>query len=128
MTVNNLEKKFNEKKLLGNLCFNDTGAIVGVIGPNGAGKTTLCNILTGSITPDEGNIEVGEIMKLALQAKVEGLDDKKTVWEELSEGKRTTIGEFEINSRAYCGRFNFRGNDQQKFVDQLRAGSVTDCT
>ena len=80
--------------------------------------------MTGSITPDEGNIEVGETVKFGFVSQGrEGLDDKKTVWEELSGGRDVlTIGEFEINSRAYCGRFNFRGNDQQKFVDQLSGG------
>ena len=125
LTVNNLGKNYSKKKLFENLCFDvPAGAIVGVIGPNGAGKTSLCNILTGSITPDEGNVEVGETVKFGFVSQGrEGLDDSKTVWEELSGGQDILkIGEFEINSRAYCGRFNFRGNNQQKFVNQLSGG------
>ena len=125
LKVNNLKKTFLEKKLFDNLSFDvPAGAVVGVIGPNGAGKTTLCNMLTGSIAPDEGNVEVGETVKFGFVSQGrDGLDAKKTVWEELSGGQDILkIGDFEINSRAYCGRFNFKGNDQQKFVSQLSGG------
>ena len=125
LSVDNLEKSIEGKKLFDSLCFEvPPGAIVGVIGPNGAGKTTLCEMLTGLVEPDNGKVEKGDTVKFGFVSQGrEGLDDSKTVWEELSGGQDILkIEDFEINSRAYCGRFNFKGNDQQKFVKQLSGG------
>ena len=125
LSVDNLEKSMEGKKLFDSLCFEvPPGAIVGVIGPNGAGKTTLCEMLTGLVEPDNGKVEKGDTVKFGFVSQGrEGLDDSKTVWEELSGGQDILkIEDFEINSRAYCGRFNFKGNDQQKFVKQLSGG------
>jgi ATPase subunit of ABC transporter with duplicated ATPase domains len=99
-------------------------AIVGIIGPNGAGKTTLFNMITGKDKPDTGTVEVGESVKVAYVGQVrDELDDKKTVWEEVSDGlDMITVGEYTTPSRAYIGRFNFKGQDQQKLVGSLSGG------
>lgn len=123
--VNNISKSFGDRLLYENLSFTvPPMAIVGIIGPNGAGKTTLFNMITGKDKPDTGTIEVGESVKVAYVGQVrDELDDNKTVWEEVSDGlDMITVGEYTTPSRAYIGRFNFKGQDQQKRVGQLSGG------
>jgi len=100
------------------------GGIVGVIGPNGAGKTTLFRMLTGQEQPDEGSISYGETVDLAyVDQSRDALDPKKTVWEEISGGAEIIqLGDAQMNSRAYCSAFNFKGGDQQKTVGLLSGG------
>ena len=100
------------------------GAIVGIIGPNGAGKSTLFRMIAGKEQPDAGEIAIGPSVKLALvDQSREALDNSKTVWEDVSGGlDLLQVGRFEMNSRAYLGRFNFKGGDQQKNVGQLSGG------
>jgi ATP-binding cassette ChvD family protein len=121
-----LGKAFGDKLLIEGLSFKlPPGGIVGVIGPNGAGKTTLFKMLTGQETPDAGTIKVGETVKISYVDQSRGhLDDKKTVWEEISGGLDQMLlgGKREIPSRAYCGWFNFKGADQQKKVGLLSGG------
>ncbi len=123
--VNNISKSFGDRLLYENLSFTvPPMAIVGIIGPNGAGKTTLFNMITGKDKPDTGTVEVGESVKVAYVGQVrDELDDNKTVWEEVSDGlDMITVGEYTTPSRAYIGRFNFKGQDQQKRVGQLSGG------
>jgi ATP-binding cassette ChvD family protein len=117
-------KAFGDKVLYDNLSFNlPKGGIVGVIGPNGAGKTTLFRMIVGKEKPDSGTIKVGETVKLGYVDQDRTLDANKTVWEVISDEKDTIqLGKSEINSRAYCGRFNFGGSDQQKKVKDLSGG------
>jgi ATP-binding cassette ChvD family protein len=120
-----LNKAFGDKLLIENLSFKlPPGGIVGVIGPNGAGKTTLFRMITGQEQPDGGAIKVGESVQLGyVDQSRDALDDKKTVWEEISGGNEVIyLGKREINSRAYCGAFNFKGADQQKKVGMLSGG------
>ncbi len=120
-----LRKAYGDRLLFDGLSFNlPPGGIVGVIGANGAGKTTLFKLLTGQEQPDAGTIKVGHTVEFAyVDQSRDALDPKKTVWEEISGGHDIlTIGEYELQSRAYCGRFNFRGGDQQKHVGQLSGG------
>ncbi len=120
-----LTKAYGDKLLVDDLTFTlPPGGIVGVIGANGAGKSTLFKMLTGQEQPDSGEIKVGHTVEFAyVDQSRDALDDSKTVWEEVSGGHDIlTIGEFEIQSRAYCGRFNFRGQDQQKRIGQLSGG------
>jgi len=120
-----LSKRFGDKVLYENLSFNlPRGGIVGVIGPNGAGKTTLFRMLTGSVEPDGGELRIGETVQIAsVDQSRDSLDDGKTVWEEISDGQDIiTVGKVELNSRTYVSRFNFTGNDQQKFVGALSGG------
>jgi len=124
--ANRITKSFGDKLLFQDLSFNiPPGGIVGIIGGNGVGKTTLFKLLTGQEKPDEGMIRMGETVKLAYvdQAR-DVLDPQKTVWEEISDGKNETIllGNREVQSRAYCARFNFTGGDQQKKVGVLSGG------
>jgi ATPase subunit of ABC transporter with duplicated ATPase domains len=100
------------------------GGIVGVIGPNGAGKTTLFRMITGPEKPDAGQIRIGETVKLGyVDQSRDTLEGKNSVWEEISGGKDVlALGKREVNSRAYCSAFNFRGADQQKKVGQLSGG------
>lgn len=123
--VKNIVKAFGEKVLIDDLSFNlPPGGIVGVIGSNGAGKTTLFNMLTGVEKPDAGEITVGSTVDIAyVDQSRETLNDNNTVWQEISGGHDIlAIGEYELQSRAYCGRFNFKGTDQQKHIGQLSGG------
>jgi ATPase subunit of ABC transporter with duplicated ATPase domains len=123
--ASHLKKGFGDKLLVEDLSFNlPKGGIVGIIGPNGAGKTTLFRMLTGAEQPDSGELRIGETVKIAcVDQSRDALDDKKTVWEEISDGQDIiTIGRYEINSRTYVSRFNFSGSDQQKFVGDLSGG------
>jgi ATP-binding cassette ChvD family protein len=120
-----LTKGFGEKILIDDLTFKlPPGGIVGVIGPNGAGKTTLFRMITGQEKPDRGEIEIGESVHLGyVDQSRDSLEAGKTVWEEISGGNEVIyLGKREINSRAYCGAFNFKGPDQQKKVGQLSGG------
>ena len=123
--ADNLKKAFGDKLLYENLSFKlPPGGIVGVIGPNGAGKTTLFRILTGQENPDEGDMRVGETVKLGyIDQTREDLDGAKNVWEEISGGLDVIqLGKREVPSRAYVGWFNFKGGDQQKKVGNLSGG------
>ena len=118
-------KAFNEKLLYEDLSFRiPAGAIVGVIGPNGAGKTTLFKLISGEEKPDNGEIAIGKTVQISyVDQNRDDLDGSKTVWEEVSDGLDTiTVGTFEMPSRSYVGRFNFKGSDQQKFVKDLSGG------
>ena len=120
-----LSKAFGDRLLIENLSFKlPPGGIVGVIGPNGAGKTTLFRMITGQETPDAGKIAVGESVQLGyVDQSRDALHADKTVWEEVSGGNDVIyLGKREINSRAYCSAFNFKGPDQQKKVGQLSGG------
>ena len=120
-----LAKGYAHKALYEDLNFNlPTGAILGIIGPNGAGKSTLFNILAGKDTPDAGNIEIGDTVQIAfVDQSRDALDANKTVWEEVSDGlDNIIVGNYTIPSRAYLGRFNFKGADQQKRVGDLSGG------
>jgi ATP-binding cassette ChvD family protein len=121
----NLSKGFGDRLLIDNLSFKlPPGGIVGVIGPNGAGKTTLFRMITGQEKPDAGEIKIGESVQLGyVDQSRDALNDKATVWEEISGGNDILyLGKREINSRAYCSAFNFRGSDQQKKVGMLSGG------
>jgi sulfate-transporting ATPase len=123
--ANNLSKRFGDRILFENLSFNmPKGAIVGIIGPNGAGKSTLFKILNGQETADSGDVRMGETVQLAyVDQSRDSLNGKNTVWQEISNGQDImTIGTFQMPSRAYVGRFNFKGNDQQKFIQDLSGG------
>ena len=120
-----IRKAFGDNLLYENLSFNlPKGGIVGVIGPNGAGKTTLFRLITGQEQPDAGQFRIGETVQVAcVDQSRDALDDTKTVWEEVSDGQDIiTVGRFEMPSRAYCGRFNFKGGDQQKRIGDLSGG------
>jgi len=123
--VDHLSKSFGDRLLIDDLSFSvPPGAIVGVIGANGAGKTTLFRMLTGHDKPDQGTIRIGDTVDFAyVDQSRDSLEGKNTVWQEISGGHDIlTIGEYELQSRAYCGRFNFKGTDQQKHVGQLSGG------
>ena len=123
--VQNLTKSYGDRTLIDDLSFSiPKGAIVGIIGANGAGKSTLFRMLSGQEQPDSGSVIMGETVVLASVDQFrDSMDDKKTVWEEVSNGQDIlTIGNFEIPSRAYVGRFNFKGVDQQKRVGELSGG------
>jgi ATP-binding cassette ChvD family protein len=120
-----LTKGFGDNLLIDDLTFKlPPGGIVGVIGPNGAGKTTLFRMITGQEKPDKGTIKIGESVHLGyVDQSRDSLDGKKSVWEEISGGlDQLQLGKREVNSRAYCSAFNFRGADQQKKVGQLSGG------
>jgi ATP-binding cassette ChvD family protein len=120
-----LSKGFGDNLLIDDLTFKlPPGGIVGVIGPNGAGKTTLFRMITGQEKPDKGTIKIGESVRLGyVDQSRDSLDGKKTVWEEISEGNdMILLGKKEMNSRAYCASFNFKGADQQKKVGSLSGG------
>ncbi|MEM7525107.1 MAG: ATP-binding cassette domain-containing protein, partial [Pseudomonadota bacterium] len=120
-----ISKAFGDNLLISDLSFSlPPGGIVGVIGPNGAGKSTLFRMMTGQETPDSGSIEFGDTVQLSyVDQSRDALDPKKTVWEVISDGLDIVkLGEAEMNSRAYCGAFNFKGGDQQKPVGLLSGG------
>ena len=120
-----IQKAFDEKVLIESLSFQlPAGGIVGIIGPNGAGKTTLFNMITGHEKIDAGEIRLGETVKIAsVDQSRDSLDDNKTIWEEISDGQDIiTVGKYETPSRAYVGRFNFRGTEQQKKIGLLSGG------
>jgi len=120
-----LSKAYGDRLLIDDLSFKlPPGGIVGVIGPNGAGKTTLFRMITGQEKPDNGTITIGESVHLGyVDQSRDALDGKKTVWEEVSGGNEVIyLGKREINSRAYCSNFNFKGADQQKKVGSLSGG------
>jgi len=118
-------KSFGDRVLIDNLSFKvPAGAIVGIIGPNGAGKSTLFKLITGKEQPDAGEVTIGKTVKIsAVDQSRDGLAGDKTVWEDISGGlDHITVGKFQMPSRAYCGRFNFSGGDQQKLVKNLSGG------
>ena len=123
--IDQLTKSFGDKLLIDNLSFSlPPGAIVGIIGANGAGKTTLFRMLVGAESPDQGSILIGETVKIAyVDQSRDALDDNQTVWEEISDRQDTLeIGPYQTPSRAYVSRFNFKGSDQQKRVQDLSGG------
>ena len=125
LEVDNLKKAFGDKLLIEGLSFQlPAGGIVGVIGPNGAGKTTLFRMINGTEKPDDGTIRLGDTVQLAsVDQSRDSLNDDKTVWEEISDGLDLIhVGNYETSSRAYVGRFNFRGQDQQKKIGLLSGG------
>lgn len=118
-------KSFGDRVLIDNLSFKvPAGAIVGIIGPNGAGKSTLFKLITGKEQPDAGTVKIGSTVKLSIvDQSRDALEGDKTVWEDVSGGlDNLLIGKYVIPSRAYLGRFNFKGNDQQKLVKNLSGG------
>ena len=120
-----VSKAFGDRLLIDNLSFKvPPGAIVGIIGPNGAGKSTIFRMITGTETPDSGTVKIGPTVQLAhVEQSRDALEDKKNVWEAVSGGADIlTVGRFEVQSRAYIGRFNFKGSDQQKLVGSLSGG------
>ena len=125
MVAEALNKKYGDRLLIDDLSFKlPPGGIVGVIGPNGAGKTTLFRMITGQEQPDAGSITVGETVKLGyVDQSRDALNPDKTVWEEISGGADVIyLGKKEVNSRAYCSSFNFKGGDQQQKVGSLSGG------
>lgn len=124
ISAEDISKSFDGRLLYEGLNFTvPPGAIVGVIGGNGAGKSTLFKMIAGQEEPDTGTIRIGETVKAAFVGQMRELDGEKTVWQEISDGFDTiTIGTYETSSRAYIGRFNFKGSDQQKFVKHLSGG------
>jgi energy-dependent translational throttle protein EttA len=120
----NVSKGYGERLLVDNLSFIvPAGAIVGIIGPNGAGKSTIFRMITGTEKPDSGEVKIGHTVQLSFVDQTRKLPDKKNVWEAVSNGQDIlAIGKFEIQSRAYLGRFNFKGGDQQKLVGNLSGG------
>jgi ATP-binding cassette ChvD family protein len=125
LEVNNLCKGFDEKTLIDNLSFSvPKGSIVGIIGGNGAGKTTFLRMLVGDEKPDSGSIELGDTVALSyVDQSRDALNGDNTVWQEISDGhEQLVIGRYEVSSRSYASRFNFRGGDQQKFVKDLSGG------
>lgn len=123
--ANHLQKSFGDKCLVDDLSFNlPQGGIVGIIGPNGAGKSTLFKMLVGQEKPDSGELRVGETVEIAyVDQSRDSFDDSKTVWQEISDDSDTiTVGQYQVSSRQYVGRFNFKGGDQQKFIKDLSGG------
>ena len=121
----NVSKSFGDRLLIDNLSFKvPAGAIVGIIGPNGAGKSTLFKLIAGKEQPDSGDIKVGQTVRMAfVDQSRDDLANNKTVWEDISDGLDIiTVGKFQMPSRAYAGRFNFNGQDQQKKVGMLSGG------
>ncbi|MCV6621925.1 MAG: energy-dependent translational throttle protein EttA [Cellvibrionaceae bacterium] len=123
--IKNLSKSFGDRKLIDDLSLTiPKGAIVGIIGGNGAGKSTLFRMIAGTEQPDSGSVELGETVKVAyVEQGRENLDDNQNVWEAISDGHDVLkIGNYEVSSRSYVGRFNFKGTDQQKRVGELSGG------
>ena len=120
-----MRKAFGDKLLMDSLSFSlPPGGIAGIIGPNGAGKTTLFRMITGSEQPDAGTIRLGDSVTIAsVDQSRDSLDNEKTIWEEISDGQDLIqVGNYETPSRAYVGRFNFRGTEQQKKIGLLSGG------
>ena len=125
VVAQNVAKSFGDKLLVENMNFVlPPGAIVGVVGPNGAGKTTLFKMITGKEKPDSGTIEIGDSVQVAyVDQERDTLDPEKTIYEVISGGSDTLLlGDREINARAYVGKFNFSGSDQQKKVKDISGG------
>nr|WP_298410356.1 energy-dependent translational throttle protein EttA [uncultured Halomonas sp.] len=123
--LHDVTKRYDDKLLFENLSFQvPKGAIVGIIGGNGAGKSSLFRMINGAEQPDEGEIVIGDTVQIAYVEQLrDGLDNKQTVWEAVSEGQdMLNINGYEVSSRAYVGRFNFKGNDQQKRLSELSGG------
>lgn len=123
--ADNISKGFGDRLLINNLSFKlPPGGIVGIIGPNGAGKTTLFKMMAGMEQPDAGSFNFGQTVQLSYVEQFrDDMDNNKTVWEEISDGlDMITVGKYETPSRAYCGRFNFKGSDQQKRIGELSGG------
>ena len=123
--LNNVSKSYGEATLIENLSLSiPKGAVVGIIGANGAGKSTLFRLLSKIEDPDSGQIDIGETVKIAyVEQSRETLDDDRTVWQAISDGyDLIQVGNYEVSSRAYVGRFNFKGTDQQKLVKELSGG------
>jgi len=123
--ANGIKKSFGDKLLYEDLTFSlPPGGIVGIIGPNGAGKTTLFRMIVGDEKPDDGELRIGETVQLAyVDQSRDALNADNTVWQEISDGLDIiTVGKYTVQSRAYCGRFNFKGTDQQKRVGDLSGG------
>ena len=120
-----VSKSFGDRLLIDDLSFKvPPGAIVGIIGPNGAGKSTLFKLIAGKESPDSGEVTIGKTVRMAfVDQSRDDLSNDKTVWEDISGGLDIlTVGKFQMPSRAYCGRFNFNGGDQQKKVGLLSGG------
>ena len=120
-----VSKSFGDRMLIDNLSFSiPAGAIVGIIGPNGAGKSTLFKMIAGKELPDSGEVVIGSTVKMAfVDQNRDDLANEKTVWEDISGGLDIlNVGKFQMPSRAYAGRFNFNGGDQQKRVGTLSGG------
>jgi len=120
-----VSKAYGDRLLIDNLSFKvPAGAIVGIIGPNGAGKSTLFRMIAGREQPDSGSVKIGQTVKLSfVDQSRDALEDNKTVFDAISDGAdMLTVGKFEMSSRAYLGRFNFKGSDQSKIVGQLSGG------
>ena len=124
VNADRLKKAYGDKLLFDGLTFSlPRGGLVGIIGPNGAGKTTLFRIINGTETADGGTLKIGETVAIAYADQSRTLDGKRTVWEEISGGNETiAVGKRELNSRAYCASFGFKGADQQKLVANLSGG------
>lgn len=123
--LENVSKGYGDRLLIDNLSLSiPKGAVVGIVGGNGAGKSTLFRMIAGTEQPDSGKVTLGDTVKVAyVEQSRENLDDKKTVWEAVSDGQDILrIGNYEVNSRSYVGRFNFKGADQQKRVGELSGG------
>ncbi|MDO3380964.1 energy-dependent translational throttle protein EttA [Gilvimarinus algae] len=123
--LENVSKGYGDRLLIDNLTMSiPKGAVVGIVGGNGAGKSTLFRMIAGTEQPDSGTVTLGETVQVAyVEQSRENLDDKKTVWEAISEGQDILrIGSYEVSSRSYVGRFNFKGSDQQKRVGELSGG------
>ncbi len=123
--LENVSKGYGDRLLIDNLSLSiPKGAVVGIVGGNGAGKSTLFRMIAGTEQPDNGKVTLGDTVKVAyVEQSRENLDDKKTVWEAVSDGQDILrIGNYEVNSRSYVGRFNFKGSDQQKRVGELSGG------
>ena len=120
----NVTKSYGDRVLIDNLSFKiPAGAIIGIIGPNGAGKSTLFRMITGKEKPDSGKITIGHTVKMSVVDQTRKFNEKENVWQAISGGQDIlTVGKFEIQSRAYLGRFDFRGGDQQKLTGQLSGG------